>query len=276
MAQCDVVVLAAGEILQRGAIALGGQGAQIYLQVFVAVLDAGFVGAFAEHFLHLGMRDECFERIRRAGSGDQEIEIADGFASAAQAAGGSDFFDVDGAEIIRQLIGDALREAQQESARALAVAGDGAQDFFLELRAHARKLAEFLFAAQALQIVDGGAAVSFKQQADAFGAESLDLQKLQRAGGISFQHLIAALETAALFDLGENRSDAFADAGNVGDFARGVLENGGNLLGVRFDDTSGVAVGANAERILIRDLHQVRRFKQQPCDGAIFHGLTRL
>ena len=219
------MLLAAGEILQRGAVAFRGQSAQIHLQALMTVLDAGLVGTFSEHFLHLGVGHEFLERRGGAGTGDEKIEIAHGFTAAAETAGRGDFLDIGRGEIFGQFRGDALREAEQETTGALAIPGDRPQNFFFQLRAHARQFAKFLFAAKALQIVDGGAAVIFEQQADAFGSESLDLQKLERAGGIFFEHLVATLETAALLDLSEDEGDAFADAGDFGHLAVGILEN---------------------------------------------------
>ena len=67
-AQGDVVFLAAGEILQRRAVALRGSARKIHLQTFEAELDAGLVGSFAEHLVHFGMRRQtCRARRPRPG-----------------------------------------------------------------------------------------------------------------------------------------------------------------------------------------------------------------
>ena len=62
-AQQDVVLLAAGEILHGRAVAFVRQRAQIHLQALEPILDAGFVGAFAEHAVRLGMLHESLERV---------------------------------------------------------------------------------------------------------------------------------------------------------------------------------------------------------------------
>ena len=103
----------------------------------------------------------------------------------------------------------------------------------------------------------------FEQQADALRAEALDFQKLERGCGIFFEHLVAPLEAAALLDLGKNGRDAFADAGDVGDFALGVFKNRRDLFGMPFDHAGGVAVAADAERILAGDFHQVGGFVEE-------------
>jgi hypothetical protein len=81
------VILASGEVLHRGAVAFGGKRAQVYLESFESVLDAGLVAALHEHFVNLGMSDEAFDGLFSAGSGDQQIEVADGLAAAAETPG---------------------------------------------------------------------------------------------------------------------------------------------------------------------------------------------
>ena len=182
-AQDDVVFLAAGEVLHGRAVAFVRQRAQIHLQAFQSVLDAGLVGAFAEHCVSFGVVDEALERFGGARAGDQQIEIADGFLAAAQAAGGRDLIDAAGFRKIRdQFVGGFLAEAQQEAAGALAVLRDGSEHLLFELGAHARQLAQLLLLADALQIVDGGDFVMLVEQRDAFGAEALDVQQVEERG----------------------------------------------------------------------------------------------
>src|SRR5258707_13145938 len=118
-------------------------------------------------------------------------------------------------------------------------------------------------------------AIGLPQRADALRAQALDLEQLERRGRIHSQHLIAPLEAAALFDFLERGGHALADSRNVGDLLVRVLENARDLLGISFDDARGVAVTADAEAILTRDLHQVRGFRQQARDFAIIHWRLR-
>ena len=87
IAQADVVLLAAGEILEHGTDGLGFAGAQVDLDSWVDD-DAGLAGAIDQHFLHLGQSSQAaaqFLALRR--DGDQ-VHVADGLLPAAQAAGG--------------------------------------------------------------------------------------------------------------------------------------------------------------------------------------------
>ncbi len=171
------MLLASGEILQRGPIALLGQSAQIHLQSFQAELDAGFVRTLSQHlvdFWMLGERlDGCFGvRTRR-----QQIQIADRLLAAAQAARGRHRFDArDRLQKRDQFVGHPVGEAQQKAPRPLPICGDPAKHFFLELRAHARQLAQFLFLADLLQTVDGRDPVMLEQGPDPLRTQSLDLQ----------------------------------------------------------------------------------------------------
>ncbi len=176
IAQGDVVILAASEVLQGGAEAVARKRAQVDLQVFRPDFRAGFVFAFAQHLGDARIGDESFQRGRHSGPCGEDVHIADGFLAAAQTARNGDLFDAARlAQMRDDLRGGPVGKVQQEAAGALAVSGDGAQNLFFELGAHARQLAQFLFARDALQIVDGADAVVFPQHADALRPEPLDL-----------------------------------------------------------------------------------------------------
>src|ERR1700677_3778967 len=91
--------------------------AQVHLQTIESILNAGLVGAFAECVVRSGMLNETFQRFGSTGSGDEKIEIADGFLAAPEAARGGDLFDAAGLGKIRdQLARDAMTVIQQEPA----------------------------------------------------------------------------------------------------------------------------------------------------------------
>ena len=175
----------------------------------------------------LRIGDEALERGGGGGSGDQQVEIADGLAAAPQAAGGGDGLDARHlAQHFAEFGGDAFGVAQQIAAGALPVSRDGAQHLLFELGAHARQVAQLLLLAEPLQFVDGADVEVLEDERDALGAEALDLQELER-GGREF------LRAAASRRSQEPRSaisastcgQAFADAGNVGDLALGVAQD---------------------------------------------------
>src|SRR6185312_15112602 len=107
-----------------------------------------FIDALAERFLRFGMGNDAIERGGSTRASDQDIEIANGFTAAPQAAGC--FGALDAGERLKigdQLIRGTAREAEQKPAGALSIGFYGTQNFFFELGAHPRKGAQFLFAA---------------------------------------------------------------------------------------------------------------------------------
>src|SRR5690242_14642228 len=102
------------------------------------------------------MCHETFESLRGARSGDQQVQVPDGFLAAAKAPGGADLLQARALRQVRgQLYCDAMTEVQVVSSGALLVLLDGAQHFLLELRSHARQTSQLLLAADALQVVNG-------------------------------------------------------------------------------------------------------------------------
>ena len=97
LAQGDIVGLRAGEILHGGAEGVRRQKAHIHLHA-AAQAKADFVLAAGDDFHQAGKFDDVLDqllagRVIAAGlARDQNVEIADGFASAAQRAGGSYLF----------------------------------------------------------------------------------------------------------------------------------------------------------------------------------------
>ncbi len=257
--------------MQRCAVAFRRKRAEIHLNAFVAEGDARLVFAAPDHFLSLWMPDELFLRRKRAGTSDQQVEIAHRFAPPAQASGGSDFFDSLAGQVFGQFRRHALGEAQQESAGTLPVVRNRPQNLFFQFRAHPGQLAKFLFAAEAFEVIDRRAAVSLEQKANAFWTKPLNLQKFQGAGRVFFKHFVAALKTASLLDLGQDGGDSFTDPRDIGDLALRVSDDGRDRFRIRFDRSRRIAIGADAEGILARNLHQISSFVKQACNGAVFH-----
>ena len=159
LAQGHVVVLRTGEVLQRRAIGIRRKGADIHLQA-VAEFEADLVIALGQDLHDAGKAQDLFDQIGAllvvdaAGAGDQHVEIANGFAAAAQRSGRRDFLDaLDVPQVLGQLFRGAVGFVQQEAAGDAAIVLDGLQDFLLGLLAHARQFAQF---AVARQLLDAG------------------------------------------------------------------------------------------------------------------------
>ena len=89
---------------------------------------------------------------------DQDVEIADGFASAAQRTCGRYFFDAGKiAEMVDDLLGLSFAGVEQEASGDAAVVFDGLEQFLFLLLAHAGKFANLSFSRQlgyAVEIAD--------------------------------------------------------------------------------------------------------------------------
>src|SRR5690606_26159494 len=119
-------------------------------------------------------------------------------------------------QVLQQLLGYTAGETEKVSPRTAAVLLDRTQHFLFELRSHTRECPKLLLAAEAFQIIDGVNFEVLEQDGDALGSEPLNLQKLEGAGGIFLEKLIAFIEGSALKDLRDNCGDSFADSGDVG------------------------------------------------------------
>ena len=98
LAQGHVVRLRAGEILHGRPKRLRRQQAHVHLHA-VAVPEADLVLSLRDHVHQPGKAEQMFDDLLPrfcldAGfARDQDVEVADGFASAAQRSGGRNFFD---------------------------------------------------------------------------------------------------------------------------------------------------------------------------------------
>src|SRR6185369_3015600 len=81
---------------------------------------------------------------------------------------------------------------------------------------------------------------------------------------------LVLLELASVADLGEIVGHALADAG---DFKKSFLiaDEIRYLISEPVDSLRGVAVGADTERVLRVDLHEISGFVKQGCDGFVIH-----
>ena len=110
LAEGDVVHLGAGEVLEGGSVAGAGEQADVDLEV-VAEGEGDFVLAFGEEFVDEGEGGDVLDcggdYVGLAGgAGDEEVEVADGFAAAAEGAGGGDFVDAgEGADEVGDAVG---------------------------------------------------------------------------------------------------------------------------------------------------------------------------
>ena len=97
LAQGYVVHLAAGEVLEGGPVAGAGKQADVYLEI-IAEGEGDFVLSSGDELVDEGQGGYVLDRggdyIRFAGgAGDEEVEVAYGFAASAEGSGRGDLVD---------------------------------------------------------------------------------------------------------------------------------------------------------------------------------------
>ena len=205
-------------------------------------------------------------------AGNEDVEIADGFAAAAQRSGGRDLVDAGiFREVFGELFGLGLGGIDEEAAADAAVVLDGLEQLGFVLLAHARQFADLAFARQFLDAIDVADLVGAPDERDGFRAEALNLQQLQHRRVIFLEQFGLHGEFAVCEEFLQVAQHAFADAGNRENLL-GVGDEFLDLLRVILDGLRGVAVGADAERILPIDLEQVGGLVENVGDGLVVHG----
>src|SRR5271157_1331510 len=276
LAQRDVVVLRAGEVLHGCAIRFRRQSADVHLHS-TAQLEADLVVALGEYLLNAREAQNLLDErgapgvVNAARSGNEHVKIADGLATAAQRAGGRDLLDaLDVLQVLGQFLRGAVGFVDQEASSNAAIILDCLQDFLLALLAQPRQLAQLAFARQIFHPSDIAHLEGAPQQRAGLRAEPLDLQQLQHRWPVFLQQLLMNPKFAAAAQLLDVRRHAFANAGNLQQLLR-IVQQGGDLLRNPFESLSGAAIGADAERVAAVDLHQVSGFVEDVGDGLIVH-----
>ena len=211
--------------------------------------------------------------LQQAAAGHENVEIADRLAAAAQRSSWSDLVE---AGEFRKIIGEFFRlglgNVDQESAGDAPEVFNGFQQFLFVLLAHARQFADLAFARQFFHAIDVADLVGAPDQRNGLRSKTLDLQQLQHRRMIFFQQLGLHRKLAVFEQLLKIHQHSLANAGNREHFL-GFADDVPDLLGMILDSLGGVAVGADAERILAVDFEQISGFVQDRGDGFIVHGL---
>ena len=268
LAQGHVVGLGAGEILHGGAEGFRRQQAHVHLHA-AAQTKADFVFAAGDDLHEARKFDDVLDQFFASGviaagfAGDQNVEIADGFASAAQRTGGRDFFH---AGIIAQMLDDFVGlpfgGVEQKAAGDAAIILDGLEQLLFLLFAHAGKLANLSFFGQLLHAFEIAYLIGAPDESDRLRSQALDLEQVEHGGAIFLEQFGVQRKFALFEHFLHVHQHAFADAGD-GEHFLGFVDQVGDLLGLGFDGFGGIAIGADAEGILRRRFRAGRRFRRE-------------
>src|ERR1700733_4330439 len=274
LAQGYVMGLRSSEILHGRAERFRGQEANIDLHA-AAQVKTDFVVAAGDYvhqrriLSYVGDGPLASFFSGAGGTGDENVEVANGFATPAQRSGGRNLVDSRiFLEICGEFFGFGLGGVDEEGAADAAIVLDGLEQLGLVLFPHARQLANFSFARQfrdALYVTDF---VGAPDQGDGLRPQALNLQQLQHRGMIFLEQFGLNGEFAVAEKFLQVPEHAFADAGNRENLF-GIDEKCLDGLRAVLDRLGGVAVGADAERILPIDFEQVGGFIKNVGDGLV-------
>ncbi len=268
--QGDMMLFAAGEVVECGAKDLGVDGAEVDLDA-PAEADGGLglaggddVGDFCE--VTKGLVDGF-----GVDGGDEEVDVADGLAAAAQGAGDLDGLDLgEGGEVVAERFCDPAGFGQGDAIAGQFEAVDLGEDLLLGAGAEAGEFPDFAGLAGFFEGLDGGDAELVVDQLDPFGAEALDLEDLQEARVEVVEEVLEEVAGTAVADLEEIVGDALADARDGGDGP--VVEEGFDGFGVAGDGPGGVLEGPDPEAVSSLDLKEGGDLGEALGVVAVVHG----
>lgn len=203
---------------------------------------------------------------------DDEVEVADGVAGAAERTGGSSFFNIGRFEdVFAELFGGGFDGIDAEAAGGALENFAGFDDVFFGARAEAGEVAEFFFAGELFDVGYGGSAESFPEEGDFLWPEGLEAEDFEKGGRI----FGAKLGSQGVIAGGEDFADVLSHVvANAGKFCElfVVLGELFDALGDGFEKFGGFFVGAVAADDSAVDLEELSSFAKDAGDVAIFHG----
>lgn len=223
------------------------------------------------------MRSVCFARDRlkvldhrrpRRG-GHENVEIADGLAHAAVAAGDRYLlYPVQPLQPGDQGVGVLRRRRELEAAHLGQVMLHRAQDVLLALLAEAGKPPDASVARGTVDLFQGFHVEIVIEHLDALRAEAGEMQQLRDRGRQLPMQAFQQRATAARDDFAYFRRQVVADA-RQGREILALVHQAADVATQFADDARGVAVGADAERIGALNFEQVGDLPENPGDVGI-------
>ncbi len=161
------------------------------------------------------MLDGCANHVGFAGgAGGEEVEVAYGFAAAAEGAGGGDLVDTgEGEDEFDDGVGVLLGFVDAEAAGVFAVVFDALEELGDELLAHAGEFGEVTCFGGGFEAVDVADLAGGPDEGYGFGSHAGEAEEFEHGGFVFLEQLFAEGHRAGgeeSLDVGDH---AFADAG---------------------------------------------------------------
>ena len=273
LAQGDVVRLGAGKVVQGGAVRVGLHGPQVDVQP-LGELDGRARGPLHDDAFDVGQVDENVHDVAVHGGRRDDVDVLDGVAAAADAAGDRDGVDALGvSERLQHGEGDRFGDAEAVAFGCELFLLQSGGDGFDELGAEPFEGLDLARFKRLLQVGEGADVQFGEEVVDPFRSQPRDLQQRFELGRDALLERFEGFKTAGFDDLADLLRQLLADAGQGGQvftrdhhFGQGVRQ--------RLDGARGVAVGADAEGVRFVDLEQVGDLQENGGDGVVadLHG----
>ena len=269
LAHSHVVLLRAGEVLQRCAEGVRLHDAQIDAQPRV-VKDRRARRPMAEHLDGGGQRRERPHHARGRVRGHEDVDVLHRFPAPAD--GSRDLDAVDAAvrpQDVHDLRGDGAGDVERCARAAPSPRGDALEDVVARLLSHAADAEDDPGAARLLEALDGIDAEALVERARGLGTEAADFEQ----GGEGRRQL-----AAQRFEIGHAPGrEVFRDSGReLASDARQRLQaaacgDDGHVLPERLQRLRGALVGADAEPALLTRVEQRGDLVEKPRNLEVFH-----
>ncbi len=268
--QGHVVRLGAGEVLERGAVALLWHDAQIHLQAG-AQEDGGAGLALGDHGVHVLVLNKVLDNGHAVLANSQDVDITHGLLAAAVAARHLHPRDaVQRAQVIDQRLNERLGDVQARPRLRLAGLRQIRQDLLLGLRAEAVKLADAALLCRNLQLIEVGDVQILVERLHPLRPQAFDLEQLQQRARRTLFDLLQFAQAACLHHLLDFCRQLLTDAGQRRQIVAGrhQVAHVARMLG---DGARPIAISAHAKAVRAFDLQQIGQIIEHRCDLCVLN-----
>jgi hypothetical protein len=265
IAQRDVVRLRSGEVLHRGAAAVGRDEPEVGLK---SALDehARLRVAVSEHALDEAVLHEVVHQRWRRSRGEQ-VQVAAGVAPPPQAADRLDRrVRRARSQICDQRGGRLVGIRQQVTSRETLALFERLEDQRLLLGAHAAERANAAVERGTLQVIQGADVELTVQGRHRLWPDTLQMQQVEDRGRELGDQLPVERGIAGVRDLVDARGEIFADAGNLPQ--SGFVE-ARQLVRMVGGDVGAVSVRTNLERVVSLDFEEISDLPKDARDREV-------
>ena len=269
MAHGDVMLLGAGEVMEREIELLGRHDAQIGLQ---AILEphAGLRLAVGGDLLDPRIGDEPIHDRLGLRRGHEEVEVADGLTGTTEGTGGFSERDLrQRAQASENRLGDGGGFVPAVTLTVGDAVLDAFEDLLLGLLAEALELCDGAGFADLLKLREVFDRELRPERANLLRAEAGNLHDLEKSGGDGSLELLVERQDAVATERRNLVDQCFAQARDLGELA--AIDELAEVLGHILEDAGAGGVRTDLERVLPGQLHERGDLVEDGRDVVLLH-----